>query len=352
MKYRNTAFGCRSHYNSSKKMASGSLCRFLFVLAGVCFSVCPLYGQAYIASIDSLPFFYQRTIYLENLNQPAAWWANPAVISAIDKTTFFTSNTGMLGGKYALSSVRVLFPYKTALNGGVGITGTGTTEGRSAVANAQSTQFNSDFSFKRPSIETVISFMPPRAGTIGGLAMAGTESIPRTTDTGNKTYFFWGIGTGWLSPSILNTVKLSFSTLSVCHIQFETWWDNSAKAGILFNINKDHLIGSIEYGFGLNGTSAPEYEVFKGDFSLRFMSITGLLFGFSTDTRNIRNNGSTFHTGIELRRSYVYPFFGGYEIGFNMFASRYNPNSLPDPSPHLSLIHRFWLGYDLRNNRP
>jgi hypothetical protein len=189
-------------------------------------------------------------------------------------------------------------------------------------------------------------------GTIGGLAMAGTESIPRTTDTVNKTYFFWGIGTGWLSPSILNTVKLSFSTLSVCHIQFETWWDNSAKAGILFNINKDHLIGSIEYGFGLNGTSAPEYEVFKGDFSLRFMSITGLLFGFSTDTRNIRNNGSTFHTGIELRRSYVYPFFGGYEIGFNMFASRYNPNSLPDPSPHLSLIHRFWLGYDLRNNRP
>jgi hypothetical protein len=310
----------------------------------------PACGATNVPDIDSLPFFYQRTLYLENLYQQGAWWANPATISP-NRTTFFTSNTGLLGGKYVLSSVRLLFPVNSRLNGGVGITGTGTAEGRSFNGSASSAQVNSNFSFKRPSLEAGISYAPPVAGTIGGLMIMGTESIPRTTDTGNITYFFFGISAGWLSPFIFNTVKLSFSTFSVCHVQFIRWWDNSAKAGILIDVNESFVRGSVEYGFSLSGPVSffrnqedfLGYEVLKGDFSLRIRKIAGFLLGFSMDTKNFRDNGTTVHTGIELRRSDVYPFYGGYEIGMNLFATRFNSGS-----PHLSLLHRVWIGYDLK----
>jgi hypothetical protein len=318
----------------------------------------PVRGNNNVANIDSLYFFHERTIYLENLSQDGAWWANPATISSINMNSFFTSNTGLLGGKYSISSVRLLFPVYKRLNGGVGITGTGTTEGRSFTGSSQGAQLNSNFSFTRPSLEVGISYAPPIAGTFGGLAIMGTESIPRA-DSGNKTYFFFGIGTGWLSPFLFNTIKLSFTTLSVCHIQFITWWDNSAKAGLLIDVNEGFILGSIEYGFSLNGPVSffrnqdnfLGYEVIKGDFSLRFRKIAGFLLGFSTDTRNFRDNGSTFHTGIELRRSDVYPYFGGYEIGMNFFATRFNPGLPPHPSPTLSLIHRLWIGYDFKKKK-
>jgi hypothetical protein len=318
----------------------------------------PVLGDANISSTDSLYFFHQRTIYLENIYQQGAWWANPATVSSINTKTFFTSNTGLLGGKYSISSVRLIFPVKMRINGGIGITGTGTTEGRSFAGTSQGAQLNSNFSFTRPSLEAVISYVPPIGGEFGGLAMTGTESIPRTDSMGNKTYFFWGIGIGWFSPALFKTVKLSFTTLSVCHAQFITWWNSSAKAGLAINVNEGALLGSLEYAFSLNGpislfinqNNFLGYEVVKADVSLRFRNIAGFLLGFSADTRNFRNNGPTFHTGLELRRSTFYPYYGGYEIGINFFATRYNIEPQNESSPHFYLLHRFWIGYDFKKH--
>jgi hypothetical protein len=303
-------------------------------------------------SVDSLPFFYQRTIYLENLNQQGAWWSNPAVLSSTDQAAVFASNSGLLGGKYILSSVRMLFPIKSRINGGIGLTGTGTSESRSGSLSSSGAQVNSNFSFKRPSLEFGVSYISTMYGAIGGLGIIGTESIPRISDTGYITFFFYGMSMGWLSPALFNIVKLSFSTLSICHIQDTAWWDNSAKAGLLFDFKDGFVLGSIEYGFSFSNplsifydqTHFHGYEVIKGDFSIRFRKIAGALIGFSVDTKNFRDNRSTFHTGIELRRSSIYQFSGGYEIGMNVFASRFHSTS-----PHLALIHRFCIGYDLKS---
>jgi hypothetical protein len=319
------------------------------------FAITSANAAANVSNVDSLSFFYQRTIYLENLCQQGAWWANPATIASYDKTHLFTSNIALLGGKYSISTVRILFPVKSQFNGGFGITGTGTTQGLSASGTGTGGQFNSKFSFTRPSLEAGISYTPPLGGTLGALLVTGTESVPRM-DTGNTVYFFWGISAGWLSPAIMNSVRFSFSTLSVYHAQFITWWDNCAKAGVLVNVNDGLVIGSLEYGFSLDGpvsffrnqANFYGYEAIKGNVSVRIRKIAGVLIGFSKDTRNFRDNGSTFHTGIELRRSTVYPFSGGYEMGMNFFASRYQSNS-----PHVYLLHRFWVGYDfIKNKQP
>ena len=100
----------------------------LSILAGLLISQSA--GESVQPAADSLPFFYQRTIYLENLLTEGDWWANPSRISPIDKTTIFTSNVGLLGGRYSISSVRIIFPLNPQLNAGLGITGTGISQGQ------------------------------------------------------------------------------------------------------------------------------------------------------------------------------------------------------------------------------
>jgi hypothetical protein len=299
-----------------------------------------------VSNMDSLPFFYQRTAYLENLFQPAAWWANPALISGINKTTLFTPNVGLLGGKYAISSIRIIVPVKNALNAGFGVTGSSTRERRGFSGSQSSGQLTSNYHFSRPSLEAGASLALPKAGTAGALMVTGTESIAQQIDSGlAQYYFFWGGGFGYLSPALLKTVQFSFSTMSICHFQAYAWWDNEAKAGIVVNVKQGLVLGSAEYAYSLDSRggfwdSVNNYEVIKADVSIRFRAIAGLLLGFSSDTRNFRDNGSTFHTGVELRRSELYPYWGGYEIGVSPFSSR-----LESSNSRISLIHHFWVGY-------
>jgi hypothetical protein len=321
---------------------------FKFLLAMAVFCVFPVSGTINVPNIDGLYFFYQRSIYLENLCQPAAWWANPSLLSPIDRITVFTSNTGLIGQRYTISSARVVLPIQSKLNIGFGVTGTGTTEGRSLSAGNGGAQYSSSFSFNLPSLEAGVSYIPPVVGSIGALMITGTESIPDPSNSGlNTLYFFWGIGAGWLSPSIMNTVKFSVSTLSVYHSQFITWWDNGAKAGLQINVNDGKVTGSFEYGFALfngpvsffqNQSNFHGYEIFKGSVSLKMMDIAGVLLGYSKDTppaNAIDNNGSTFHAGVELRRSDVYPYYGGYEMGIS-------------GAHGISIIHRIWVGYGFK----
>ncbi|MGA2506902.1 MAG: hypothetical protein ABSF80_05440 [Chitinispirillaceae bacterium] len=315
------------------------------VVMGAGFAWSPVSGAVNIPNIDGLYFFYQRTIYLENLCQPAAWWANPSLLSPIDKVTVFTSNAGLIGRQYTISSVRVALPINQKMDIGFGVTGTGTTEGSSLSAGNGGAQYSSNFNFNLPSLEAGASYTPPVGGNIGALFITGTESVPDPSNSGlNTVYFFWGFGAGWLSPSVMNTVKFSISTISVYHSQFITWWDNCAKTGILINAKDGGLIGSLEYGFSLfngpvsffqNKSNFHGYETIKGCISLKMMGIAGILLGYSNDSppaNAIDNNGATYHAGIELRRSTIYPYYGGYEFGISTAHS-------------ISIIHRIWIGY-------
>ena len=138
----------------------------------------------------------------------------------------------------------------------------------------------------------------------------------------------------------MHTVKLSVSTLSVRHFEVEPWWDNSAKAGIQVNVDSGLVLGSLEYAFPL-GTRLPffqndstynNYEAIIGHASIRIRNILGILLGYSRDTPIYRDNGNTYHAGLELRRSELYPYYGGYEAGLST-------------SRTIAFIHRIWLGY-------
>ncbi len=310
----------------------------LFLFAGV-------FAQS---SMDSLPFFYERSIYLENLITPGAWWASPTCIASIDKTTLYTSTIGLLGGEYSISTVRAIVPLDTGINVGVGVTGTGITAGSSGNGSNGGAQITSIFSFSRPSFEGALSYDRLPIGTVGGLLLGGTESIQGQADYTPSTYFFWGYSLGWLSPAVLHSVKLSLSTLSVHHSPFSyaSLWDHDIKAGLLVNVFDSLVLGSIEYGYSLGGpfsflntgdNYSTYYEVLKGDFSMRVKNIVGILLGFSRDTRNIYDNGSSYHAGVELRRSNIYPFYGGYEAGVSPYASHHGSQ--------LSIINRIWVGY-------
>ena len=295
-------------------------------------------------------YYYQRTTYLENLNQPGAWWANPALLSSIDRTTVFTSSTGLLGRKYSISSSRIIFPVLPQFNAGFGLTGSARGEGRSGTGTNSGFSFSSYFNFTKPSLEAGMSFAPRILGTLGALLLTGTasETPSYAYDSSIRvTRFFWGYGFGWISPALLKTVSFSFSTLSVYNVQYLWQWENCAKAGVVLNVKDSAVLGSLEYGFSLDGAAgtlfrtrenAPYYEVLKGTVSIRFRSIAGLILGWSLDTKNGSDNGSTYHAGVELRRSTVYPCYGGYEMGL----------STTNYSNSVSIIHRFWIGFNVR----
>jgi hypothetical protein len=308
-------------------------------------------ASAIPSNIDSMYYFYERTLYLEDLTQQGAWWSNPSKIAQIKTPCVFTSNTGLLGGKYSISSIRVLFPVQRAITAGFGLTGAGTTEGRSFSGSSSGATASGNFNFSRPSLETGISFHHDVGGTAGGLLMTGTESLMPDLDGIKKYYFILGAGFGYLSPMLADVVQFSVSTVSVCHFQVDAWWDNGAKTGAYFNAGDGLVIGSFEYSFSLSNALAQlknqetyySYKVFKGTVSTRFKSIAGFIVGFSNDTKNQRDNGPTFHTGLELRPSKVYPYWGGYEIGVSPWSSRHQTTTAV-----VTVIHRFWVGYNFK----
>ncbi len=302
-------------------------------------------SSQFLPQLDSLNFFYERSIYLENLITPGAWWSNPVRIAPIDRTTIFTSTVSPLGGAYSMSTVRGIFPIDSSLKAGIGVTGTGGSAGSSASGTNTGAQISSIFSFSRPSFEAVVSYSNLPIGTIGGILLGGSENMQGQNDAVSSIYYFWGYSLGWLSPAFLKTVQLSLSTLTVSHSWWTTVWNYDAKAGLLVNVHDSLVLGSLEYGFPLQ-SGFPSYDVVKGDASIRIKSIVGILLGFSIDTRNQTANGgtyngSTYHAGVELRRSNVYPFYGGYEIGVSPWGGR----------SQISIMNQIWVGYGFPKSR-
>jgi hypothetical protein len=292
-------------------------------------------------------YFYQRSIYLEDLMKPGGWWSNPSLIGSIDRTTIFTSTTGLIGRCYSMSSVRVIFPVLPRLNAGLGLTGTASGAGAGGTGTNSGFSYQSYFNFTRPSIEAGMSYTPQYGGTIGAMMLTGSKSyVPAySTDTNTRNIsFFWGMSAGWLSPALLKTVSLSLSMLSIRNADVFVWWEHCAKVGLLFTVCDSAVLGSLEYGFATdsvtgslfsNPVNTTNYEAIKGSVSIRFMSIAGLILGYSADTHNFYDNGSTYHLGLELRKSTIYTYYGGYEMAIST-------------SNRISVFHQIWVGFNVK----
>jgi len=299
-----------------------------------------IFTFAYSPTHDSLYFFYQRTVYLDNPLMDGAWFSNPSSIADVAEPTAFTVNTTPLGDRYTIASVRFFFPTAAHFTAGLGITGASDDiPDASFQATEGGTTYQGHFLFSRPSFETGIAVKVPYIGSLGLLQSFGMEVVPGDIGSGDR-FFIWGNGFGWLSPELLSIISFTLSTFSVGPFPFSTKWEHCAKIGTIVQYNEDLLRAAIEYSFSLNDRfillrkkyEMHGYEVMKILISARIYNILGILAGYSSDTPLRSDNGPTVHLGLEMRKSHYYPFFGGYEVGVST-------TNFP------AVIHRVWFGY-------
>jgi hypothetical protein len=299
-----------------------------------------------LAVNDSLYFLLQRSTYLENILMPCAWWANPASVAEIGGKTALIANVTPLGNVYTIASARYAAPMAGRFAWGVGILGAGINPNPhgSLQADNSGARYNSHFTFNNPSIQIGAGGVLAGGIAVGVLADAGTERLPDGSG-GQMNFWTWGLGFGIMTPYFLNSLSFAFSTMSTGHYWIEPYWDHDGKTALRFKTSDSLVMGSLEYTFSMvSGTlwhiynSSPAYyQVFKTSASIKMLSIAGALLGYSQDLGILSDNGAMLHLGVELRRSSVYPFFGGYEVGVGLTQLHRD-----------LLVHRLWVGYCLR----
>jgi hypothetical protein len=315
-----------------------------FLFPSICIMV--ITAAPCLAVNDSLYFLFQRSTYLENLGMPGAWWANPATLAEINDKIALTTNVTPLGNVFTITSARYVAPVANRFGWGIGILGAGINPNPdgSLQATNSSAQYQSHFSFYNPSIQIGFAAKVFNDWRAGFLFDFGAEQLP--DGGGGQTNFSTiGIGLGVLTPYFFNRASFSLSTMSTGHFWLQPYWDYDGKAGLRFKSPDSLIMGSLEYTFSLVSGSiryiynspANYYQVVKFLASIKTLSIGGILFGLSRDLGIFSDNGVLLHLGVELRRSAINPFFGGYEIGI---ATTQRNRDL--------FLHRLWLGYCFR----
>jgi hypothetical protein len=285
-----------------------------------------------LSANDSLYFLYQRSTYLENLTMWGAWWANPATISEITEKTAMSTNVTPLGNVFTLASARYMAPFEKYFSWGIGILGAGINRSPdgSLLANNAGAQYQSHVTLSNPSIQVAAGAKLPGDLEVGLLGDIGTEVLP--DGYGSQSNFLtMGAGLGIMTPYLFDKVSLTLSSMSRRHLSLQPYMDYDGKAGLRFKASDSLYIGSLEYTFSMG---SGYYQVVKGIVSIKALSVVGVLAGFSQDVEMFSDNGAMIHVGVELRRSSMYPFFGGYEIGIAV--SNKNRDIL---------IHQLWIGY-------
>jgi hypothetical protein len=294
---------------------------------------------------DSLYFLFQRSTYLENATMPCAWWVNPAMLAETDKKTALTGTVFPLGGAYTIASARYCAPASSHIAWGIGVLGAGINHSPdgSFTASNSGAQYRSSTSLSNPSVQIGVA-----AGTSGGfsagfLVDGGAELLP-DGGGGQANFFTLGTGIGAMTPYILDKVSLAVSYMSQGHFWLQPFWDHDGKACLRFKSSDSLVMGSLEYTFSLASgvikniynSDATYYQVVKTLVSLKVLGIAGVLLGYSQDLGILSDNGPMIHLGAEIRKSTVYPYFAGYEIGVGT------------TQRHRDLfLHRVWVGYCL-----
>jgi len=288
---------------------------------------------------DSLYFLFQRSTYLENLCMPAAWWANPALTAEIGGKTALTVSVTPLGNTFTIASAKYCAPIGARGGWGIGLMGAGISPDPSLQANNSGAQYSSHVTFSNPSIQLAGGLKIPYIGSIGALGDFGLELLPNFSG-GEENYFSMGLGAGFLTPYAWDYLSLSLFAMSRGHFWIQNFWDHDGKVGLRLKTPDSLVLGSLEYTVSFSSGSvkfignspAYYYQVVKALMSLKIYAIMGVLIGYSDDLGIFSNNGSMIHGGVELRRSSVYPFFGGYELGVSLTHSAL-------------LVHHLWLAY-------
>jgi hypothetical protein len=296
-----------------------------------------------LAVNDSLYFLFQRSTYLENTTIPCAWWANPAVLAETDRKIALSGTVFPLGGTYTLASARYCAPAFGSVAWGIGVLGAGINHspGGSLTASNSGAQYRSSTSLSNPSVQIGAAARSGGGFSAGFLLDGGVELLP-DGGGGQANFFMLGIGMGAMTPYFGDKISLAVSYLSQEHFWLQNFWDHDGKACLRFKSSDSLVMGSLEYTFSLvsgaikniYNSDATYYQVVKVLTSIRALGIMGALIGYSQDLGILSDNGPMIHLGAEIRRSAVYPYFAGYEIGIGT-TQRHRD----------LLVHRLWVGY-------
>jgi hypothetical protein len=268
------------------------------------------------------------------------------MLAEADGKTALTGTVFPLGGVFTIASARYCAPAAGGFAWGIGVLGAGINHdpGGSLTASNSGAQYHSSISISNPSIQIGSAAKLPGGISAGVLLDFGAEVLPDGSG-GQANFASLGMGIGAMTPYILNKVSLTLCYMSRGHFWYQTSWDHDGKAGLRFTTSDSLVMGSLEYTFSMesgviqniyNSTSA-YYQVCKVLTSIKMLGIAGALIGYSQDLGILSNNGPLVHVGLEVRRSTVYPFFGGYEIGVGT-TQRHRD----------LLVHRVWVGYCFR----
>ncbi len=296
------------------------------------------------AGVDDVYFryLYDRAVYLESPGIPGAWWANPALPSLIDSRTFFTTNVLPLGDRSLMSSVRMFFPLEQGPVIGAGILGAGLYQPGSQKTNATAAglQFTSEFAFTRPRFQfgAAMDFGP--IGAAGALGTIGTEArkVGITSEGEDKleTVVSPGFGFGWLSPSLLRSVRFSAATMFIYHPLNRKFWESGAKLGFSLSVLDSAVCADGQYslsydeGLGVLDSDNAGYHAFKSIVSVRLYDNMRVFTGYSAATEWDYDTPQFAHFGVEMSQSHLSGFWGGYEIGVK-------------PGQSWAVLHRAWL---------
>ena len=291
-----------------------------------------------------VPFFFERTIYLEGLLSPLAWWANPASVVECESPTLFTANASPIGRYFTVSSVRFFLPIRDRVTLGFGVMGAGPDQTGSLNATGDGVSYCSNFIFSRPSFQVGTALKLPLQSSVGGLFSIGMEQASVGLEQ-FENFALLGLGLGWLSPAIVHMVQFSLSAFWAGHFHHETYWDGDFKLGVRVRIPDDLVSFKLEYSHPMPEAlqyhdllpSIPiPYAALNVLVAVRTGALWSVLLGYSSDFGEAdTDNGNALHAGIDLRQSEQLPFFGGYEVAISM-DRRWN------------VIHRFWLGYNMQ----
>lgn len=294
-----------------------------------------------IPTLD-VPTVYRLTAWLENGLFDGAWWTNPAMTADLTERVIETVNVSPISDLYTISSIRVLFPALSRMVWGLGILGAGPDQtGHFDAQGGSGVQYSSRFIFTRPSLQGGLSWTSP-IGVAAGVLLSGGFERQRVTVDETDEYGTALVCIGIMSPVLAEMVQAGFAYAAGGHFQPVAFWERDLRWSLKAWVPDSLIAFAAEYTLSLapasQGWPTPfvrQEDALHVRSSLRLYRPFGLILGFSTDflDRNyLYRAGTNIHGGLEIVRSPVYPFYGGYEIATSL-----------DGEWHI--FHRFWFGY-------
>jgi hypothetical protein len=295
-----------------------------------------LLGNAAVkgASHEHMPWLAARAVYLENISEPGAWWANPALPALITKNTIWFSAVAPLGERYLLSSARLVLPFREGLSFGAGVLGAGDyVPGSSRASMTGEFSFRSSFAFSRPRFQANMAWDSGRFGMAGILLSLGSDG----EDMGQgriQTRLSPAFAAGWLSSRQL-PLQAS-ATLSTVHHTLDTSFvERTLRLGVRLETSDSRVRGALEKAIALQEDIG--YDVLRMHLSAKLFGPVAAFAGYSSDVRaaDAFANGRSLHLGAEVFPDDQSPFFGGYGVRFH-------------GGSHWNVSHRIWLAYSPR----